>query len=244
MSVLDDQSIVDKLPKEVARRIANSSCHISWWRQILPYYNRRLCIEQTFQGVIHSQKDLLCGRLYLDFCCLLSYNTAVVHNETSSCFVFFRVNFFSIAGTTSSGKSTIVNGLLGFNLLPTGHNATTSALCEIKWGATKTAVVHLKTFTDSDGDEKFEPEVRPLSLENEDNRKELASYISCDRDEKASVRLCHKVEIFWPLPFLKVGSLIRLYIYTFLSCDDARSSLSSIVQAFLRPTNCLPLRGN
>ena len=47
-------------------------------------------------------------------------------------------------GTTSSGKSTLINAMMGAPLLPTNHNATTSSLCEIKYGSKKEAVLHFE----------------------------------------------------------------------------------------------------
>ncbi|KAI8517838.1 hypothetical protein Bbelb_038550 [Branchiostoma belcheri] len=49
-----------------------------------------------------------------------------------------------VAGEISSGKSTFLNLLLGEDILPVAHASSTSTICEVKYGETPQAVVHLR----------------------------------------------------------------------------------------------------
>ncbi|KAJ7349513.1 hypothetical protein OS493_038882 [Desmophyllum pertusum] len=49
-----------------------------------------------------------------------------------------------VAGETSSGKSTLLNLILGEQLLPSSMLSTTSTICELKYGATPKLVAHFK----------------------------------------------------------------------------------------------------
>jgi hypothetical protein len=101
-----------------------------------------------------------------------------------------------VAGSTSSGKSTLVNALLGENVLPTSYNAATAALCEIKYDDRRHATVYLEDgrkpihcdLTTDDGCRTFENYVNPVI-----------------RDETMS---CKRVELFWPVDFLKDVHLV------------------------------------
>lgn len=108
-----------------------------------------------------------------------------------------------------------MNALLGEQVLPTSHNAATSVLCELKHSgdsSTKYAVVH---FAKGKGEERLEL-TRPEGLTK------LASFINQSRDdgllgtianlsfEKLDKLVsgrpkCVKVEVYWPLEFLKVS---------------------------------------
>lgn len=114
-----------------------------------------------------------------------------------------------VAGSTSSGKSTLLNALLGEQVLPTSHNAATSVLCEIKHSeqsAMKYAVVHY----DNKGiKDKFD-------LTKQDNMAKLENLINPARNDigllgsftNIQKQKCVKIEIYWPLEFLKDFTLI------------------------------------
>ena len=105
--------------------------------------------------------------------------------------------FLFLTGSTSSGKSTLVNALLGESVLPTNYNAATAVLCEIKYWDRKHAVVHLE-----DGRKPIH-----CDLSTADGCKTFESYVSpAVRDSDAMT--CRRVELFWPVDFLKVYNLI------------------------------------
>ena len=103
-----------------------------------------------------------------------------------------------VVGSTSSGKSTLLNALLGEDILLTDHNAATAVLCKVKHSEDdKFALVHFE------GDQERER----LDLHSNTGRQQLESYIKRDRTEpRSETRTCSFVEIFWPKEFLKVGN--------------------------------------
>ena len=117
------------------------------------------------------------------------------------------------AGPTSAGKSTLLNALLGEQVLPTSYNATTSALCEIKYSeepGKKYAVVHLNT-------EDSQYSTVTLDLTVEEGRTRFAEYVYANREQLAeeseadgeAIPICTRAEIYWPEDFLQVCSLIK-----------------------------------
>ena len=118
-------------------------------------------------------------------------------------FIHSRIVWFCVLGSTSSGKSTLLNALLGEHLLPIDHNASTAVLCEIKYShnGKKYAKIHFE------GDQ----EVEQLELESYGGRQQLASHVKRGGTALLSCTpVCTFVEIFWPQNFLKVGHLFSL----------------------------------
>ena len=92
----------------------------------------------------------------------------------------------------------MVNALLGAEILPIHHNASTAVLCEIKHSTdgTKFAIAHFET-----------KEAERLDLCSDEGLHLLKEYAqqgrgvpSQDQDED----ICSKIEIFWPQSFLQV----------------------------------------
>ncbi|XP_066265459.1 uncharacterized protein [Branchiostoma lanceolatum] len=106
-----------------------------------------------------------------------------------------------VAGETSSGKSTFLNLLLEEDILPVAHESSTSTICEVKYGETRQAVVHLHKPTDQ-GQWQV---VIPLDG-TEEHQVELKSYMHLEgarRDDRVGW-----IEIFLPLPLLKGGIVL------------------------------------
>lgn len=108
----------------------------------------------------------------------------------------------------------MLNALLGEQILPTSYNATTSALCEIKYSeqpGKKYAVVHLN-------DDDL-PEMK-LDLTVEEDRSKFAEYVYANREqltedgeaEGSGVPVCTYAEIFWPEEFLKVLFFLLIHV--------------------------------
>ncbi|KAI8491725.1 hypothetical protein Bbelb_305300 [Branchiostoma belcheri] len=108
-------------------------------------------------------------------------------------------------GETSAGKSTLLNLLLGEEILPEAHLSSTSTICELKYGEVRRAVVHLR---------ETDPETGPheihLSLGTylEECRRQLEPYIHLRNKERKTLPKATKIEIFWPLAILKGGVTI------------------------------------
>ncbi|XP_078572721.1 uncharacterized protein LOC144859714 [Branchiostoma floridae x Branchiostoma japonicum] len=110
-----------------------------------------------------------------------------------------------VAGETSAGKSTLLNVLLGENILPATLLSTTSVICEIKYGARKKAVIHL-----NEPDPQTGLMVHNLFLNGptEVDLKRISQYIHTKGEAREASSNCNKVEIYWPLPLLEGGIFI------------------------------------
>ncbi|XP_019636110.1 PREDICTED: uncharacterized protein LOC109478781 isoform X1 [Branchiostoma belcheri] len=110
-----------------------------------------------------------------------------------------------VAGETSAGKSTLLNVLLGENILPATLLSTTSVICEIKYGRRKKAVIHL-----NEPDPKTGSMVHNLPLDGptEVDLKRISQYIHAKGEARDTASNCKKVEIYWPLPLLEGGIFI------------------------------------
>eukprot|EP00118_Oscarella_pearsei_P022027 m.251114 g.251114 ORF g.251114 m.251114 type:complete len:1013 (+) comp40332_c0_seq8:194-3232(+) len=114
-----------------------------------------------------------------------------------------------VAGSTSSGKSTLVNALIGRPVLPTSYNAATSTLCEIKQGPERKALVHLRTLCSSGDDASIVDSLRQLDISNEADQKTFVSFVNPARGQEATAKcICRRAEVFWPSEFLKDFTLI------------------------------------
>ncbi|XP_078573155.1 uncharacterized protein LOC144859999 [Branchiostoma floridae x Branchiostoma japonicum] len=110
-----------------------------------------------------------------------------------------------VAGETSSGKSTLLNVLLGENILPSSLLSTTSVICEIKYGTKKKAVMHLR-----DSDPITKQNILELDLNGpaEADLEKISQYIHLKGEARETTSNCYKVEIYWPLPLLEGGIFI------------------------------------
>ncbi|XP_019616611.1 PREDICTED: uncharacterized protein LOC109464110 isoform X2 [Branchiostoma belcheri] len=106
-----------------------------------------------------------------------------------------------VAGETSSGKSSLLNLILGEELLPTSTLSTTSVICEIRYGQKR----KVKVFT-------WEGEMIEVPLSDADDDKsslqKLSEYVhqKGKRDEEDFPY--KKAEIYLPVDFLKDGITI------------------------------------
>ncbi|KAI8483948.1 hypothetical protein Bbelb_383380 [Branchiostoma belcheri] len=109
-----------------------------------------------------------------------------------------------VAGETSSGKSTFLNLLLGGDILPVAHQSSTSTICEVKYGETLKAVVHLR--------EPNEQGQRQITIPldgTKERQEELKSYMHLEgASREKHPPPAEMIEIFWPLPILKGGIVI------------------------------------
>ncbi|XP_078582264.1 bacterial dynamin-like protein [Branchiostoma floridae x Branchiostoma japonicum] len=111
-----------------------------------------------------------------------------------------------VAGETSSGKSTFLNLLLGGEILPVAHLSSTSTICEVKYGETRQAVVHLRKSAIA---KFFGQKTVTIPLDGTEERQaELKSYMHLEGASRDSLPPAEKIEIFWPLPLLKGGIVI------------------------------------
>ncbi|CAH1251251.1 NEK7 [Branchiostoma lanceolatum] len=105
-----------------------------------------------------------------------------------------------VVGETSSGKSSLLNLLLGEDILPVSHLACTSTLCFVRYGKVKKATVYLKGRGPTAGTRQ-----RTIDLQDADRTTKagLASYVH--RWGRQDAEEVEKVVIEWPLQFLQGG---------------------------------------
>ena len=107
--------------------------------------------------------------------------------------------FFWCTGETSAGKSSVINLILGEEVLPSGVLSTTSTICELKYGEKKMINVHFK----DDGTQTRDPEKYELNESPDENyTAQISRFVSLKTDrDKTPYK---KIEMFWPHPLLKV----------------------------------------
>lgn len=108
-----------------------------------------------------------------------------------------------IVGTFNAGKSSLINALIGEQLLPTGMLPETGVLSEIHYGEEKRLTLYPKPGKWEGGDEPFD--LNPPTLS------EIAKYCSIDnaaminKEPDSSNVKFEKLVITWPLEMLKSG---------------------------------------
>ena len=113
---------------------------------------------------------------------------------------------FSLPGETSSGKSSLINLIMGEELLPYSVLSKTSTIWELKFGIGRKIVVHFK---DKDPDTGLPTKVIQLhenpnkASEKQSYLQQISPFVHVKKDrEKGSIY--EKIELFWPHDLLQV----------------------------------------
>ncbi|XP_028400623.1 dual serine/threonine and tyrosine protein kinase-like [Dendronephthya gigantea] len=111
-----------------------------------------------------------------------------------------------IAGESSAGKSSLLNLILGEELLPHHVLNTTSTICELKFGKERKLVVHYNY----DEERKIQPEPVVYTLDKKENcQEQIARFVRLEDSRAREKASCYaKVEIFWPHELLEEGVVI------------------------------------
>ena len=117
-----------------------------------------------------------------------------------------------LPGETSSGKSTLLNLILGEQLLPYSILSTTSTICELKYGTSPKLVAHFKDKDPETGHSTRTVQLRESrETSQQSNLEEISSFVhvKTDREKGSDYK---KIELFWPHNLLKVGYESRYQI--------------------------------
>ena len=109
-----------------------------------------------------------------------------------------------LPGETSSGKSTLLNLILGERLLPCTHLSTTSTICELKYGPTPKLVAHFKGKDPETGETE-----KTVWLGQQSYLDEISSFVHVKVNRKKGSDF-KKIELFWPHSLLQVGNESKL----------------------------------
>ena len=108
---------------------------------------------------------------------------------------------FLQTGETSAGKSSIINLILGEDLLPYSTLSTTSTICELKYAEKPGIKIHFKDSASESG----EPIYQELGQSSRTYKEEIEPFLNVknERDKGSPYKM---IELFWPHPLFKVTS--------------------------------------
>ncbi|KAL3853545.1 hypothetical protein ACJMK2_017080 [Sinanodonta woodiana] len=112
-----------------------------------------------------------------------------------------------IAGETTAGKSSLINLLLGCDLLPTSQLSSTATMCEIRSdkSGVKEATVYYRT-VQLDSGKKGRKAPERLNISESRGLELLKKYLT-EVDVKGECPV-ERIEVVWPLPMLEDGIVI------------------------------------
>ncbi|CAH1263055.1 MAP3K13 [Branchiostoma lanceolatum] len=148
-------------------------------------------ILKDVQKILETCDDQICRQLELEQH-TADHKTKIAHHletlQSIDCPIL-------VAGETSSGKSSLINVLLGEDFLPSRHLSWSSVICKVQYGENKKAIVHFK--------DKRKPVTIPLPAGMDDLAEHL--FTKSDREKGSE---CKEVDIYLPLDYLKSGIFI------------------------------------
>ena len=107
-----------------------------------------------------------------------------------------------LPGETSSGKSTLLNLILGEQLLPYSVLSTTSTICELRYGDTPKLVAHFKDKGSGDTSRTVLLD-NPSVASEQSYLKQISQFVHRKTNREKSSDY-EKIELFWPHNLLKV----------------------------------------
>ncbi|XP_077981434.1 bacterial dynamin-like protein [Glandiceps talaboti] len=104
-----------------------------------------------------------------------------------------------VAGETSAGKSSLLNLILGEEILPYSHLSSTSTICILRWGEQRKIRINYM----------YGRKCEEILIEEsgEDLLKKLSKYVHQTRDREKGSNY-ESIEVFMPIPLLRDGIFI------------------------------------
>ncbi|XP_068736285.1 uncharacterized protein [Montipora capricornis] len=114
--------------------------------------------------------------------------------------------FVLVAGETSSGKSSLINLIMGEEIFPYSVLSTTSTICELKFGKQRKIVAH---FMDKDPETRLPTKEIHLkdNPEKDSYLQQISPYVHM-KSEREKGSIYKKIELFWPHSLLETGIVI------------------------------------
>ncbi|XP_022805450.1 uncharacterized protein LOC111342617 [Stylophora pistillata] len=114
-----------------------------------------------------------------------------------------------VAGETGSGKSSLINLVLGEELLPYSVLSTTSTICELRYGEKRKIVAHFKDKDSKTGHETFEHFLeQPTEASGESYLQQLSPFVQVKDGDREKGSVYKKIELYWPHQLLQNGIVI------------------------------------
>ena len=157
-------------------------------------------------AALATQEQNCLAQIFTDKTTISDKNTVLdnIKKKTGEEFVVL------VTGTFSCGKSSMINALIGEDLLPAGPLPETAVIGELHYGEEKKAILYPKPGRWEGGD-------APFTLLNPSSE-EIAKYVSLSSDEAINAmeedsenRIDSKFEkmvVYWPLDILKDGVVL------------------------------------
>ena len=108
--------------------------------------------------------------------------------------------YFVFTGETSSGKSRLVNLILGEEILPYSIFSATSTICELKFGKERKIKAHFK---ESRPAQTIVLEPSTAESSGKSYLEQISSFVHIDTDREKGSSF-KKIELFWPHNLLEV----------------------------------------
>ena len=117
-------------------------------------------------------------------------------------FLIIIYDTFCWIGETSAGKSSVINLILGEDILPHALLSTTSTICELKYGVKRAICIHFK----ENGTHTPAPMTHELVDSAEETyQQQIKNFVNLKKDrEKTPYK---KIELFLPHPLLQVKEM-------------------------------------